>query len=159
MGAGILPMAIFNKQIYFLFSRENINCRDDAGLYSDFGGGKDGNETLLETALREGYEESSGFIGTKLKIKKLIENSIFTVSKKNYKTFVIEIPYDKNITKKFRKHYLQAEKNTPEKICKNGLYEKDMLKWIKLKDLKKNMDIFRPWYREIINKIIKIDFL
>ena len=34
-------------------------------------------------------------------------------------------------------------------------YEKDKIKWIKLQDLKKNIAIFRPWYKKFVFKIIK----
>ena len=47
------------------------------------------------------------------------------------------------------------KKNNPEKINKNGYYEKDMLKWVrsdKLKDFNKQA---RPWYKSVIRLLIK----
>ena len=64
MGAGVLPIAIHDGKIYFLFSREEKNARD-GGLWSDFGGRKDNNETYRETAIRECYEEANGILGSK----------------------------------------------------------------------------------------------
>ena len=67
MGAGILPITINpdNNNIYFLLSREQINSDTDPGLWSDFGGTREKGETKLDTAIREGWEESNGFLGTK----------------------------------------------------------------------------------------------
>ncbi len=67
MGAGVLPIAIHKKKIYLLFSREEINSNDDAGLWSDFGGSKDRKETYKQTAIRECHEEANGILGTKKK--------------------------------------------------------------------------------------------
>ena len=49
-------------------------------------------------------------------------------------------------------------KNKPELINKNnGLYEKDMLKWMSYNDLKNNKNImFRKWYKKFIKEILKI---
>ena len=63
MGAGILPVAIINGKIYFLFSREQNSENNDYNQWSDFGGRKEKNETYKETAIREGWEESDGFLG------------------------------------------------------------------------------------------------
>ena len=154
MGAGVLPFAIYKDTIYFLFSREYIKGTVDAGLWSDFGGKEEKNETIKETAIRECYEESNGFLGTKNNIKGLVNNSLIDITKNGYKTYLVNIDYDKDLPNKFRKDFLNTKKNNPEIIYKNGLYEKDMVKWMKYKDLSKNMHIFRPWYKNIIRFIL-----
>ena len=70
MGGGILPVTVYRNNVYFLFSREYINAKYDGGKWSDFGGSKEKSETFYDTAIREGYEESSGFLGNKSDIKK-----------------------------------------------------------------------------------------
>ena len=45
MGGGILPCTIHNNKLLFLFGKENKYA--DTPGWSDFGGGKDGNETPL----------------------------------------------------------------------------------------------------------------
>ena len=70
MGGGILPVAYHNGKVKFLFSREAMYTDDDPGKWSDFGGGKEGRETPYQTAVREGWEESAGFLGTKQDIRK-----------------------------------------------------------------------------------------
>lgn len=154
MGAGVLPFAIHKGHIYFLFSREYINANVDPGLWSDFGGKEEKNETVKETAIRECYEESNGFMGSKHNIKRLINNSLTDISIDYYKTYLVNIDYDKDLPDKFRKDFLNTKKNKPEIIYKNGLYEKDMVKWMQYKDLSKNMHIFRPWYKNVIRFIL-----
>ena len=157
MGAGILPVTVYRNKIYFLFSREYIGSKDDGGLWSDFGGSKEKNETFYDTAIREGYEESSGFLGNKSDIKKLIKSSfVKTVTlPKMYRTYIVYIPYDKSLPKRFRDDFLNVKNKNPEKIAKKGLYEKDMLKWVRFDKLKEFNKEVRPWYRKIIKLIIK----
>ena len=131
---------------------------NDPGKWSDFGGGKEKKETPLETAIREGFEESEGFLGDKDEIKKLIENeSTKKIQTSNYTSYIIYIPYDKELPKKFRSNFLNIKKNYPEKINKNGRYEKDMLKWINIKKIPELYDTFRPWYKQILLNIINLD--
>ena len=80
MGGGILPIAFKNGKIYFLFGRETIDIWKDSGLWSDFGGGKEKNETYKETAIREGWEETDGVLGNLKTIEYLIENMIENLS-------------------------------------------------------------------------------
>ena len=53
VGAGILPVSIYNKKVYFLFGKEN-KFEDFAPGWADFGGGQDNQESFLEIAIREG---------------------------------------------------------------------------------------------------------
>lgn len=160
MGAGILPIAFFKGRIYFLFGREYIQAIEpdgslfkDSGKWSDFGGAKDNKETYKETAIREGYEETGGFIGSKKKIEELINKSIHSVTKGGYKSYIVILKYDKDLPKKFRKKFLSIKNNNPDLICKNGLYEKDMIKWFSYQDIKNSpKNMFRSWY---YNHIIK----
>ena len=73
-GGGILPFAMHNNRIYFLFSRERkiFNKHRDRGLYSDFGGSQEKNESPQQVAIREGNEESNGILGD---IRDLIKKS------------------------------------------------------------------------------------
>ena len=158
MGAGILPMTIHRNNIYFLFSRENINYKKyDGGKWSDFGGSKERNETFYETAVREGFEESDGFLGTKEDIKRLLKNNfVKTITLPNmYRTYIVYIPYDNTLPKRFRTKFLSIKKNNPELIGNNGLFEKDMLKWVRIDKLNDFKSEVRPWYKKIVNLIIK----
>ena len=156
MGGGILPVAFRNNHPYFLFSREALIARKDAGKWSDFGGSKEKNESHRETALREGWEESNGILGTKSNIRNLMKNNLCAVIKGNgYHTFIVEVKYDKNIEESFKNDFKEMYKNDPNKVkSHNGLYEKDRVKWIPLRDLKKKHKTFRRFYNHIVNQII-----
>tara|TARA_B100000963_G_scaffold67943_1_gene56095 strand:+ start:2935 stop:3408 length:474 start_codon:yes stop_codon:yes gene_type:complete len=156
MGGGVLPVAIHKGKLYFLFSREYINSKDDGGLWSDFGGSKDNDETYFQTALREGFEESDQIIGTKNNIKNLMKNSLQEITINGYRTYVVLIDYNKDLPKKFRNKFLYIKENKPHLLCKKGLYEKDMIKWFTYNEIKKNFDKFRPFYKNIVKTILKL---
>lgn len=156
MGGGILPVAIHKGNLYFLFSREYINSKDDGGLWSDFGGSKEKNETFFQTALREGYEESDKIIGSKNTIKNLMKNSLQEITINGYRTYVVLIDYNKGLPKKFRNRFLNVKENKPHLLCKKGLYEKDMIKWYSYNDIKKNFSEFRPFYKNIVMTILQM---
>jgi len=156
MGGGVLPVAFYKGKLYFLFSREYINSKDDGGLWSDFGGSKDNDETYFQTALREGFEESDQIIGTKNNIKNLMKNSLQEITINGYRTYVVLIDYNKDLPKKFRNKFLYIKENKPHLLCKKGLYEKDMIKWFTYNEIKKNFDKFRPFYKNIVKTILKL---
>ena len=161
MGAGILPFTIYKGQLLFLFGRENKDkYHSDISkkcLWSDFGGSKEGNESYKETAIREGFEESSGFFGSKKDIKHLIDKKcLHEIEHHRYKSFLVYIPYDDKLVSTFRKQFLYLKKNEPEMYNTKGLYEKDMIKWVpynKLRNFKHDVRIF---YKGIITKMLRV---
>ena len=156
MGGGILPVAFYKGKIYFLFSREYSKSKTKSGLWSDFGGSREKGETYEETAIREGYEESNHILGTKKYIIELINNGLYDITINGYRTYIVLIDYDKNMPSKFRQQFLSVKNNKPHLISKNGLYEKDMLKWYSYKDIKNDYNKFRPFYKNIIKRILQI---
>ena len=62
VAGSILPVTIYKNQLYFLFGKENPMENSSKG-WSDFGGGLEHGETPYITALREGSEELTGFLG------------------------------------------------------------------------------------------------
>ena len=156
--AGILPIAYHNGKVYFLFGRETKDVKTrQSGLWSDFGGTREKGESLFYTAVREGYEETDGVLGNQKKIESLIENyQIDVINQGKYKIYMVMVPYNKALPKKFRMQYKKAKKKDMKLITEhNGLYEKDMIKWFSIETLKKNIDNFRPWYRAVVKKLIK----
>ena len=154
MGAGILPVAFYNGSFYFLFSREYQPKNKNKIDWRDFGGGKENKESKKQTAIREGWEETDGFLGTQQDIKQLIEQKTFyTINTKNYFLYIVNIPYDKSLPKRFKKKFDKIAKSNPEKLAKGGFYEKDRLKWIRLENIPKHMHKFQPWYKKIVNEI------
>ena len=93
MGAGILPTTIYKGKLYFLFGKENRYA--DTPGWSDFGGGTDNNESYLQTAMREGSEELTGFLGDKNSIKSLLsKGSYYLDNKHGYRMFLFPYSYD-----------------------------------------------------------------
>ena len=155
MGGGILPVAYHNNNIYLFFGRETLMTKGkQSGLWSDFGGSKEGNETTYDTAIREGHEETSGILGNIKRIKYLVDKKLITTIKYNgYASYLIAIKYNKELPNKLRHKFLRA--NTNDILEHNGLYEKDMGKWINIKYLIKHIKKFRPWYKRIVYAILR----
>ncbi len=156
--AGILPMAKHNGELYFLFGRERRFPKwKDSGLWSDFGGAIEKGETKMEAAIREGYEEMNGSLGSIEDMKKLMDKRLVTViSSTNYATFIIEIEYNEELANNFAKVYDDVYKNNKNKLLKrDGMYEKDMAKWVSYNDLHEFKKEARIFYKKNISYIIK----
>ena len=151
MGAGILPVAKHANKLYFLLALEVFENK-----WSDFGGKANKNETRYETAIREGYEETNGFFGRKKEFKELVDNNyLFKIDKYNnsYTTYLINIPYDKKLPFYFNNNAKFMNEHFKELIDKNGFFEKKLIKWFSLNELKANKN-YRIFYKEIIDIII-----
>ena len=157
MGGGILPVAFYRGKIYFLFSREYSKSKTKKGLWSDFGGSREKGETYEETAIREGHEESNYILGSKKDIIDLVNNSLYEITINKYRTYIVLIDYDQDLPKRFRQEFLYVKHNKPDLVSKkNGLYEKDMLKWYSYKDIKNDYNKFRPFYKNIVKRILQL---
>ena len=117
----------------------------------------------MQTAIREGWEETSGILGSERHIKSLIKHNlldkiVFNEDGKGwYTTFLILIPYNATFPKKLEKIFKKALKNEPEKVfADNGLFEKDKAEWIPLDKLKSRIKTFRKWYRPMVYKTIEL---
>lgn len=156
MGAGILPVAIKNKKLYFLLGKENE--LDESQKWSDFGGGHEGNENKFQTAIREGGEELNGLLGYGKKLQKLVrKNKIFKIRHKKYVSYLFQIDYDKNLPEYYKNNYEFFSEYLPniKYNMKNGLLEKDKIEWFTFDDLKNRENDFREFYKNIVDKILK----
>ena len=132
-----------------LFSREAADGGSkDRGKWSDFGGSREDDETQYDTAVREGTEESAGFLGTSDDVAALIrERLIAKIPVHGYTTHVVEVPYDKGLPARFAAEYSRACREEPDAVAaRNGLYEKDRLRWVPVSSLRSFQREFRPWY-------------
>lgn len=157
MGGGILPAAYHRGQWHFLFSRETKDVHGRAsGSWSDFGGARENEETNYQTAVREGWEESSGILGTKKQVKRLVKDHLLgKVETRYYTTYVVRVAYDSALPARFSRQYREIKRENPELIQQhNGLYEKDRVRWIQRDRIRKSRSSFRPWYRSILDIII-----
>ena len=96
MGAGILPVTVYKDKIYFLYGRESVEASSkyDKGKWSDFGGGREKGESAKQTAIREGFEETSGILGSEQDIadmihKNLLKKLVYNDGKGTYTLFLV----------------------------------------------------------------------
>ena len=156
VGAGVLPVAIHDGCVYLLFGREN-NLGDTPG-WSDFGGGAKRGESTLDTAAREGSEELNGMLGSRHYMKLLASKRVVaTLKYATYTTFAFKTHYDARLEEYYRNNYKFLEKYLPavKKDSGNGLLEKSEIKWFTFDELRKNKAIFREFYRNMVDVILK----
>lgn len=159
MGAGILPTTIHNGKLYFLFGKEN-KFEDSAPGFSDFGGGTDYSETYLETAVREGAEELTGFLGNPKDIKKLLKkNGTYNIDyntngHKLYRMHIFPMIYDPMLAFYYNNNqrFLQ-QKLEPEIIKSTKIFEKAEIRWICIDDIIKMRSQFRSYFQNIVDMI------
>ena len=162
MGAGILPTTIYKGKLYFLFGKEN-QYEDTAPGFSDFGGGTDFQETYLETAVREGGEELTGFLGTDNDVKKLLKkHGTYNIDykpptyKTAYRTHLFPMEYDPLLVFYYNNNQRFLQKRLdPEVIKKTKIFEKAEIKWVCVDDLNKMKGQFRFFFRDIVDMIYK----
>ena len=151
MGAGILPVTLHNGNLYFLVGQEN-----QEHTWSDFGGGSKADESALQTALREGYEELNGFLGSKTNLQKIVsKNMILKLKFDNYTSYLFKLPYNDSLPEYFNAHHKFIQTNLPQHINKRGYYEKCSIRWMSLREIKENKSKFRKFYQNIIDHILQ----
>jgi hypothetical protein len=151
MGAGVLPTALHNGELYFLFGEEF-----DEHKWIDFGGGAKPGETLMQNATRECCEELDGFFGSANEIKHLIKMNLrLKLNLETYTTFLVQVPYDYNLPFYFNNHHKFIKKHLPHLEGKNGLFEKRQIKWMTITDLKQKRYPFRHYYNAMVEQIIE----
>ena len=158
MGAGILPVTIRNGKLWFLFGKENKNEKSAPG-FSDFGGGGEANETSLETAIREGGEELTGFLGTDEQLKKQLKaNGTYDIDfvQNKYRTHIFPMKYDPYLEKYYNNNQKYIQKRLdPEVIKTSKIFEKAEIKWVCIDDLPKMKPKFRHFFVYIIDRILE----
>ena len=157
MGAGILPAAIWNGKLYFLFGKEN-NLEASAPGYSDFGGGHENNETKLQTAIREIGEEMTGFMGTDREMAAHIRKFGFypvDTADGNYRTHIVPFTYDANIERYFNNTRKYIHTHLDKSIIKQTtIFEKEEIKWVCIDEIETMRQKFRHFYWEIVSQIL-----
>ena len=154
LGAGIIPISKFNNRLYFLLGRDIAYNK-----WSDFGGRSEKNEIPIETASREGYEETNGFLGSKEMIKKNILKSNLPILKtinNRHSCYLVNIKYSDELPTFMTNNYYFIKDNLPDVIDNNhnGLYEKDIIDWFSIEQLRK-FTKFRPYFNQIVKELDK----
>jgi hypothetical protein len=155
VAASILPVAIHKGKLYFLFGKEN-EMEDSAKGFSDFGGRVENNESILDTAYREGSEEFCGFLGDEQSVKRLIqENGGYMMHSHNdYHIHIFSMKYDENLPSYFTNHHrFMWNKMDKQMLNASKLYEKQEICWFSVDDLTKRRNDFRSFYRKIADEL------
>lgn len=156
VAGSILPVTMHNGKVYFLFGKENALA--DTPGFSDFGGGVEKNEDPFETALREGGEELTGFLGDSKTLREHINKNggFYKILHKTYHMHVIYLDYDKNLPKYFNQNHDFLWKRMNQKMLNDTkLFEKCEIDWFSVADMKRRRKEFRNFYQEITTKIAK----
>ena len=159
VAGSILPVSVNSQgELVFLFGKEN-KYEDSASGFSDFGGGTDNTESFLETAIREGGEELTGFLGSSKDIKKLLKKT-YKIDHKSeghstYRMHIFSYPYDPMLEFYYNNNqrFLQ-KKLDPEIIKKSKIFEKEEIRWVCIDDLKKMRPKFRSYFQHIVDDIL-----
>lgn len=161
MGASILPITVHNGKILLLFGKER-DIDENPG-WSDFGGGTDKGETFLETAVREGGEEMTGFLGSSEDIKRLLKRfGTFNLDFKSdngygtYRCHIFPMEYDEYLPHYYNNNQRFLQKRLPASIIRDTkIFEKTQIKWFDINELAKRRSEFRGFYRNIIDLILE----
>ena len=159
MGGSILPVTIHNNKIYFLFGKER-DIDENPG-WSDFGGGSDKGETLFQTAVREGGEEMTGFLGSSVDIKQLLnKHGTYNIDYKSegyttYRCHIFPMIYDEKLPFYYNNNQQFLQKRLDQKIIRDTkIFEKTQIKWFSFDEIKKDMKQFRSFYQNIVHLIL-----
>lgn len=159
MGAGILPTTIYKNKLYFLFGREN-KYEDTAPGFSDFGGGTDNKETYIDTAVREGCEELTGFLGSEDDVKKMLErNGTYDIDNKTphgsiYRIHIFPMEYDHLLPFYYNNNQRFLQKRLdPKVIQKSKIFEKEEIRWVCVDEIMKMKPQFRFFFKPIADRL------
>jgi hypothetical protein len=159
MGGSILPVTIHNNKIYFLFGKER-DIDENPG-WSDFGGGSDKGETLFQTAIREGGEEMTGFLGSSTDIKKLLNKyGTYNIDYKSegyttYRCHIFPMNYDEKLPFYYNNNQQFLQKRLDQKVIRDTkIFEKTQIKWFSFDEIKKDIKQFRSFYQNIVHLIL-----
>jgi hypothetical protein len=156
--AGILPVTMKNGKLHFLLGKENQYEKSAPG-FSDFGGGGEKNESHLETAIREGGEELTGFLGSDDQLRKMLNASgPYTIDIQNgkYRTHVFYMKYDPQLVKYYNNNQKFIQKRLDPAVIKSSkIFEKAEIQWICIDDLNKMRSKFRHFFTPMVDEILQ----
>jgi hypothetical protein len=159
MGGSILPVTLHNGKIYFLFGKER-DIDENPG-WSDFGGGTDKGETFLQTAIREGGEELTGFLGSNDELKKMLNRyGTYNIDYKSegyttYRCHIFPMEYNHYLPYYYNNNQRFLQKRLDAKIIRDTkIFEKTQIKWFSFDDIKKYHNDFRSFYKNVVHLIL-----
>ena len=151
-GSSVLPVTIHKGKLLFLFGKE-CEMEKTAKGFSDFGGGVEPGENIYESALREGAEELTGFLGNSEDIRKHIDTHGGVYKINNIHIFFL--PYNADLPKYYNiSHQFLYDKMDNNYLSKTKLFEKSEIKWFSIDETKKRISEFRPFYQKMVTRIL-----
>ena len=159
-GGGVIPVAMHDGQLHFLFGQENDVIKDATKNqdWGDFGGSAKPGESEMDTCVREGAEELNGFYGNKRDFRALLlKNQVLKLTYDTRVTYLMRVDYDDRLPFYFNNNYrfiketanLRSIAAHPE----NGYFEKSHVRWFTLEDLKRERGAFREYFRAFLDMI------
>lgn len=155
-GSSVLPVTIYKNELLFLFGKENP-MEDSAKGFSDFGGGVEKGENILDTAMREGGEELSGFLGDGKTLAKHIRShgGIHKLKFDDYHVHLFYLPYDANLPIYYNQNHTFLWKRMNQKwLNRTKLFEKIEIDWFSYRDLTKRRNEFRKFYQAFLDVLV-----
>lgn len=156
VAGSILPVAIHKNKLYFLFGREGST--DETPGWSDFGGGMENGEDPYKTALREGGEELTGFLGDDKDIETLIKSGggfYKSVHGESYNIHIFLLDYDEHLPVYFnRNRNFLMKRMDNAYLSKTKLFEKAEIGWFTVQDMRKRIKEYRSFYQEFVLELL-----
>ena len=158
------------KQLVFLFGKER-DCDANPG-WSDFGGGTDSGESFLVTAIREGSEELTGFLGSEQNVRAYIRAAIkhskthelYTIQylprEPKYSTYcvhIIPVPYQDfaMLAQYYNNNQAFLQKRLSAQLIRDSkIFEKQEIRWFTWSEMARRRHEFRVFYRDIIDLLL-----
>jgi hypothetical protein len=162
VGSSVLPACVYKGKLYFLFGKEN-SLADTPG-WSDFGGGVEKGESIYSTAMREGGEELTGFLGN---IEQLIKKNggVYKMqydsrsdssSKSSYHVHLFHLDYSDELVNLYNNNHKFLWKRMNQRYLTNTkLFEKIEIRWFSMEEMKQRKHEFRSFYKNVIDMIIE----
>lgn len=159
MGGSILPVTIHNGRVYLLFGKER-DIDENPG-WSDFGGGRDKDESHFETAAREGSEELTGFLGSSGElVKRMKRHGVYTIDYQSngydkYRCHLFPMKYDAQLPYFYNNNQRFLQKKLDPRVIRDSkLFEKTEIRWFSFADVVKHRGSFRSFYKNIVDNIL-----
>ena len=168
VGSSVLPACFHKGKLYFLFGKEN-SLADTPG-WSDFGGGVEKGESIYSTAMREGGEELTGFLGN---MEELIKknggvykmqydsssdsssDSSNNSKSSSYHMHLFHLDHSDELVNLYNNNHKFLWKRMNQRYLTNTkLFEKIEIRWFSMEEMKQRKHEFRSFYKDVIDIII-----